>query len=108
MATGARSFADNYLVSNDCSVSLAGADRILSVVHGYNYIQEVFPKQENQWAELGRQSFIGIITSASAGIIAKPFQIADTLRQMRDREVGHLEAARDIVTKHGLVRLLCH
>ena len=74
----------------------------------YNYIQAILPKQENQWMELGRQSLIGILTSAAAGIIAKPFQIADTLRNMRDREVGHLPAAREIVTKHGLVRLLFH
>lgn len=91
MATGARSFADHYLWSTM-----------------YNYIQAILPKQENQWMELGRQSLIGILTSAAAGIIAKPFQIADTLRNMRDREVGHLAAAREIVTKHGLVRLLFH
>jgi len=72
----------------------------------YNYLQELLPKQDSQVLELLRQAFIGFCATLVSDTMSNSLRVVKTYRQVHEREIGYLVAAREVVAADGLLGLL--
>jgi len=71
----------------------------------YNYLQEALPKQDSRGLELFRQAFIGFCATLTSDTVSNSLRVVKTYRQVHEREVGYLTAAKDVVAADGLLGL---
>lgn len=72
----------------------------------YNYLQEAIPKQDSKGLELSRQALIGFCATLISDTVSNSLRVIKTYRQVHERKVGYLTAAKDIVAADGLLGLL--
>lgn len=72
----------------------------------YNYLQELLPKQDSEVLELLRQAFIGFCATLVSDTMSNSLRVVKTYRQVHEREIGYLVAAREVVAADGLLGLL--
>jgi hypothetical protein len=68
----------------------------------YNFLQEQLPKPDTRGLGLLRQAFIGFCASLVSDTISNSLRVVKTYRQVHEREVGYLAAAREVVALDGL------
>jgi len=90
LATAAASFAGNY-----------------PWFATYNYLQEVLPHQDSAGLQLLRQAFIGFCASMISDTVSNSLRVLKTYRQVHEREVGYLTAAKNVMAVDGLLGLFC-
>ena len=61
----------------------------------------MLPKQDDRALELLRQGFIGFCATLISDTISNSLRVVKTYRQVHEREVGYLTAAREIVAADG-------
>lgn len=72
----------------------------------YNYLQEILPKPPSRGWDVLRQAFIGFCASVVSDTISNSLRVVKTYRQVHEREVGYVSAAKEIVKEDGLLGLL--
>jgi len=71
----------------------------------YNYLQEVLPKQDSKVLELCRQALIGFCATLISDTVSNSLRVVKTYRQVHERNIGYLTAAREVVATDGLLGL---
>ena len=71
----------------------------------YNYLQEVLPKQDSKGLEISRQAFIGFCATLISDTVSNSLRVVKTYRQVHERKVGYLTAAKAIVAADGRLGL---
>ncbi|KAJ9112236.1 hypothetical protein QFC22_006320 [Naganishia vaughanmartiniae] len=68
----------------------------------YNYLQAHLPPSHTLVQQLFRQAFIGFAASVVSDTISNSLRVIKTYRQVHERDVGYIEAAREIIRTEGL------
>ncbi|KAJ9120329.1 hypothetical protein QFC24_005283 [Naganishia onofrii] len=68
----------------------------------YNYLQAHLPASHTLVQQLFRQAFIGFAASVVSDTISNSLRVIKTYRQVHERDVGYIEAAREIIRTEGL------
>ena len=65
----------------------------------------MLPKQDSRGLELSRQALIGFCATLISDTVSNSLRVIKTYRQVHERNVGYLTAAKDVVAADGLLGL---
>ncbi|CCL98875.1 uncharacterized protein FIBRA_00882 [Fibroporia radiculosa] len=68
----------------------------------YNYLDETLPEPLTIFQKLLRQAFIGFCASVISDTVSNSLRVVKTYRQVHERQVGYMEAARAVIASDGL------
>ena len=65
----------------------------------------MLPKQDSKGLELSRRAFIGFCATLISDTVSNSLRVVKTYRQVHERKIGYLVAAKDVVAADGLLGL---
>ena len=72
----------------------------------FNTLQEYIPKTEDPFQKLGRNAFIGFVSSLVSDTTSNSLRVIKTTRQTYPSTISYMETLRLVVDKDGIMGLL--
>eukprot|EP00096_Caligus_rogercresseyi_P016233 TRINITY_DN8825_c0_g1_i1.p1 TRINITY_DN8825_c0_g1~~TRINITY_DN8825_c0_g1_i1.p1 ORF type:complete len:276 (-),score=50.05 TRINITY_DN8825_c0_g1_i1:369-1196(-) len=72
----------------------------------FNYLQETLPKPEHTYQKLGRNAFIGFVSSVVSDSVSNSLRVIKTTRQTFPSVISYTDVVKHIVDKDGVMGLL--
>jgi len=70
----------------------------------FNYLSEHLPRpaKDDMWGKLGRNAFIGFVSSAISDTVSNSLRVIKTTKQTYERAISYRQAVRSVVEKDGI------